>query len=97
MSFRLWVRPVVPGLSVSGDGAGSAMLPVSIDAHGRLTNENDVGVRGAHLCKISKGGATSCSQLYRKSNLGQPPFSDCLLERSRMARRVGHAVEFSGR
>jgi hypothetical protein len=37
------------------------MLPVSIDAHGRLTNENDAGARGAHLCEITKGGATSCS------------------------------------
>ena len=38
-----------------------------------VTSAHDTGVRGAHLSKIAKGGATGCLPVQAKTKLCQPP------------------------
>jgi hypothetical protein len=42
-----------------------------------VTNEHGVEVRGAHLSKIAKGGATGCLPVQAKTKLGQLPNKEC--------------------
>jgi len=55
------------------------MLPVSIDAHGRLTNENDAGVRGAHLAKSAKVGQPVVPSCTKNQTRASPHFQTVFL------------------